>query len=173
MHVLWRREGGTWSKLQDVNFLLSKKKDIVIFELHQIVARSVCDEQGNHKTTVCTPEFCYTVLFLLLPALGIFLCLQQEREGQYFPCILFVNSVFFFIVIVCFVLFACLLACLFVCFALLNHSCVKTNVRLTFYVCFVLLNISCTFVLLNLLCFVLLNLSCVLLFPTILCVLFN
>ena len=40
------------------------------------------------------------VLFLLLPALGIFLCLQQEQKGQYLPCVIFVSSVFFFIVVV-------------------------------------------------------------------------
>ncbi|KAK7107608.1 hypothetical protein V1264_015501 [Littorina saxatilis] len=39
VHVLWRKDGGAWTELPDIQFQQSKKKDIVIFELRQPFSR--------------------------------------------------------------------------------------------------------------------------------------
>ncbi|XP_076445226.1 death domain-containing protein 1-like isoform X2 [Babylonia areolata] len=39
VHVLWRQDRGTWSKMTDVNFLHSNKKDLVLFHMRDVVHR--------------------------------------------------------------------------------------------------------------------------------------
>ncbi|KAL8599020.1 hypothetical protein ACOMHN_006829 [Nucella lapillus] len=41
VHVLWRQQNGPWSKLTDVQFLASKKKELVTFEMNDFVHRIV------------------------------------------------------------------------------------------------------------------------------------